>query len=174
MPCLSLQLKYRLPFLSLGTNGPKKNHYCFHPPWMILGECYLESALYKGKGYTLQEINISHLGKRKIIFKMDFCRGYVSSQENIHFIWNHSWGFIQFQCHFHVFFCGRTFSYVKLQAWHRGVDLPGSRWIFGENPGFFSWTQLLYRCITAQNVIRPVLLCDKLLVWVWDPVYRCM
>lgn len=73
MPCLSLQLKYRLPFLSLGTNGPKKNHYYFHPPWMILGECYLESALYKGKGYT-----------------------------NIHFIGNHS-GTIYFQCHWCFF-----------------------------------------------------------------------
>ena len=32
---------------------------------------------------TLQEINISHLGKRKIIFKMPFFRGYASSQEGI-------------------------------------------------------------------------------------------
>ena len=31
--------------------------------------------------YTLQGINISHLGKRKIIFKMPFLGGYVSSQE---------------------------------------------------------------------------------------------
>ena len=29
--------------------------------------------------YTLQGINISHLGKRKIIFKMPFLEGYVSS-----------------------------------------------------------------------------------------------
>ena len=29
---------------------------------------------------TLQEINISHLGKRKIIFKMPFLMGYVTSQ----------------------------------------------------------------------------------------------
>ena len=31
--------------------------------------------------YTLQGINISHLGKRKIIFKMPFLGGYVSSLE---------------------------------------------------------------------------------------------
>ena len=34
--------------------------------------------------YTLQEINISHLGKRKIIFKYALSGGYVSSQEGIH------------------------------------------------------------------------------------------
>ena len=33
------------------------------------------------KPCTLQGINISHLGKRKLIFKMDFSGGYVSSQE---------------------------------------------------------------------------------------------
>ena len=31
--------------------------------------------------YTFQEINISHLGKRKIIFKMQFLGGYVSFLE---------------------------------------------------------------------------------------------
>ena len=31
---------------------------------------------------TLQGINISHLGKRKIIFKMDFSGGYVNSLED--------------------------------------------------------------------------------------------
>ena len=34
--------------------------------------------------YTLQGTNISHLGKRKIIFKRDFLMGYVSSQEGIY------------------------------------------------------------------------------------------
>ena len=39
----------------------------------------------KAKGnITLQGINISHLGKRKIIFKMPFCWGYVSSLEGNH------------------------------------------------------------------------------------------
>ena len=33
--------------------------------------------------YTLQGINISHLGKRKIIFNMPFFGGYVSSLEGI-------------------------------------------------------------------------------------------
>ena len=32
---------------------------------------------------TLQEINISHLGKRKILFKMPFWGGFVSSLEGI-------------------------------------------------------------------------------------------
>ena len=42
-------------------------------------------------GYcTLQGINISHLGKRKIIFKMPFLMGYVSFLEGIHFfsVWS--------------------------------------------------------------------------------------
>ena len=34
--------------------------------------------------YTLREINISHLGKRKIIFKMPFLGGYISSLEGIY------------------------------------------------------------------------------------------
>ena len=38
-------------------------------------------------GSTLQGINISHLGKRKIIFKMPFFGGYVSSLEGMHFFW---------------------------------------------------------------------------------------
>ena len=33
--------------------------------------------------YTLQGINISHLGKRKIIFKMQFLGGYVSFLEGM-------------------------------------------------------------------------------------------
>ena len=35
------------------------------------------------KGVTLQGTNISHLGNRKIIFKMPFLGGYVSSLEGI-------------------------------------------------------------------------------------------
>ena len=35
------------------------------------------------EGITLQRTNISHLGKRKIIFKSAFLGGYVSSQEGI-------------------------------------------------------------------------------------------
>ena len=35
------------------------------------------------EGITLQGTNISHLGKRKIIFKSAFLGGYVSSQEGI-------------------------------------------------------------------------------------------
>jgi len=34
-------------------------------------------------GATLQGTNISHLGKRKIIFKMPFLGGYVSFQEGM-------------------------------------------------------------------------------------------
>ena len=51
---------------------------------------------------TLQGINISHLGKRKIIFKMPFLGGYVSSLEgkfplvrtlvNPHLLKGVSWG----------------------------------------------------------------------------------
>ena len=37
--------------------------------------------------YTLQGTNISHLGKRKIIFKMPFFGGYVSSLEGISPVW---------------------------------------------------------------------------------------
>ena len=37
----------------------------------------------KYKKHTLQGINISHFGKRKIIFKMPFFGGYVSSLEGI-------------------------------------------------------------------------------------------
>jgi len=37
----------------------------------------------RGDETTLQGINISHLGKRKIIFKMPFLGGYVSSLEGI-------------------------------------------------------------------------------------------
>ena len=37
----------------------------------------------KKNSLTLQGINISHLGKRKIIFKMPFLGGYVSSLEGI-------------------------------------------------------------------------------------------
>ena len=46
------------------------------------------------KKFTLQGINISHLGKRKIIFKMPFVGGYVSFLEGIvscnatHFRWH--------------------------------------------------------------------------------------
>ena len=57
---------------TLGTFGqkvadPQKNRYLF----------------WKEKRGTLQGINISHLGKRKIIFKSVFGRGYVSSLEGI-------------------------------------------------------------------------------------------
>ena len=38
-----------------------------------LGHNFTKSYVgFKGMGYTLQGINISHLGKRKIIFKMPF------------------------------------------------------------------------------------------------------
>ena len=42
---------------------------------------------FPGHETTLQGINISHLGKRKIIFKLPFFGRYVSSLEGTHFSW---------------------------------------------------------------------------------------
>ena len=47
---------------------------------LLIQETRLKCLRVLGTG-TLQEMNISHLGKRKIIFKMDFSGGYVSSLE---------------------------------------------------------------------------------------------
>ena len=57
----------------------------------------LFSILRPGKGITLQEINISHLGKRKIIFKMPFLGDMlvpwrVCLSEPLIFVWGSSDG----------------------------------------------------------------------------------
>ena len=46
---------------------------------------YLISDRWMKDSNTLQGTNISHLGKRKIIFKTALEKGYVSSQEGIFF-----------------------------------------------------------------------------------------
>ena len=57
--------------------------YYAHIIYTIL-HTYLQ---YRLSMYTLQGINISHLRKRKIIFKMPFLRGYVSSLEGHNTRW---------------------------------------------------------------------------------------
>ena len=158
MPCLSLQLKYRLPFLSLGTNGPKKNHYYVHSPWMILGECYLESALYKGKGYTFYRE--SFWGDLfSMPFQCFFARSFIYKLQ----VWHRG-----------------VHGRLPVSDW---VRLPSSLisilpvlhspWrcfkTFG-HPGL-THVQLLYRCITAQKCDDPYYSVRSCLFENWDPVF---
>ena len=72
-----------------------------HSKSVIIHEilCSLDcSYLGVSEMYTLQGTNISHLGKRKIIFKSAFKRGYVSSLEGIHIIMILSYLTILTQC----------------------------------------------------------------------------
>ena len=57
---------------------------------------------------TLQEINISHLGKRKIIFKYALSGGYVNSLEGIYFQ------------HFHTLV---GIASPKMNCWEDAIDL---------------------------------------------------
>ena len=62
------------PLFGLGVRGGG---------WQKDGRCVLLKIALSIKKYTLLEINISHLRKRKIIFKIALLGGYVSSLEGI-------------------------------------------------------------------------------------------
>ena len=52
---------------------------CLYRENRVVHGCWQQFFFSLLAGFTLQGINISHLGKRKIIFKMPFLGGYVSS-----------------------------------------------------------------------------------------------
>jgi len=57
-----------------------KCHHSFCRKFVVNVVHYLLEIM-RENNTTLQEINISHLGKRKIIFKMPFLGGYVNPLE---------------------------------------------------------------------------------------------
>ena len=65
------------------SNGPKnaKSMTRKNPPKITNQKYIPQNTDHQWNTNTLQEINISHLGKSKIIFKMPFFGGYASSQE---------------------------------------------------------------------------------------------
>ena len=94
--------------------------------------------------YTLQGINMSHLGKRKIIFKMPFCGGYVSSLEGNHKLHEYWWISMHLSLSLSLYIIIYDMRAPKISPWNLGQHTPWKPQYFSPKSYYESITHLQY------------------------------